>query len=219
FGQSDKPDAPYSMDYYLNFFPALMDSLNVQKADLVGISMGGGIALGTALRSPECVRRLVLADSYGLQTKAPMHLLSALLVKMRWLNRLTWNMYRGNRKLLRSSLKMLLHNDQRVTDQLVDLAVEETLRPDSAKAWNVFQESEVTWKGTRTSYMDRLSEIEKPVLLIHGRQDQAVPLDCSIQASRLIKGARLEILENCGHWPQRDQPEIFNRLTAEFLAG
>ena len=218
FGLSDKPDAAYSMDWYLDYFPALLDSLKFEQVDLVGLSMGGAIALGTVLRSPARVRKLVLVDSYGLQSKAPMQLLSSLLIKMRWLNRMTWNMYRGNRKLLRSSLKLLLHNKQALNEHLVDLAAEETNRPDSARAWITFQESEVTRSGIRTCYMDRLAEINQQTLIIHGRQDQAVPLACSVEANQKIRGSQLEILENCGHWPQRDQPEAFNRIVAKFLA-
>ena len=66
YGESDKPEMQYSTEYYVDFLGRLMDALGLETASLVGISMGGAIALGFSLRSPQRVDKLVLVDSYGL---------------------------------------------------------------------------------------------------------------------------------------------------------
>jgi pimeloyl-ACP methyl ester carboxylesterase len=85
------------------------------------------------------------------------------------------------------------------------------------RAFYDFQTQEVTWNGLRTCYMDRLGEIEQQTLLIHGEVDRLVPLSAAKEAAERLPYANLEILPNCGHWPQRDQPAAFNRLVADFL--
>src|SRR4028118_2350100 len=57
YGQSDKPKMEYSTEYYVGFFERLMDALGLEKANLVGISMGGAVSLGFSLRSPQRVDR------------------------------------------------------------------------------------------------------------------------------------------------------------------
>jgi pimeloyl-ACP methyl ester carboxylesterase len=65
--------------------------------------------------------------------------------------------------------------------------------------------------------MDRLGEIKAKTLIIHGEKDTLVPLEASQEAHGLIQDAELKIMAGCGHWPQRDNPEEFNRLMREFL--
>jgi len=60
YGHSDKPDLDYTMGFYVDFLGRLMDALDLERASLVGLSMGGGAALRFALRSPERVEKLVL---------------------------------------------------------------------------------------------------------------------------------------------------------------
>ncbi len=71
YGRSDKPKVRYSTEYYVGFLGRLMDVLGLERVSLVGISMGGAIALGFRLRSPDRVERLVLVDSHGLGGEVP----------------------------------------------------------------------------------------------------------------------------------------------------
>jgi len=217
YGQSDRPDAPYAMDYYVDLLPRLMDALGIERASLGGVSMGGGIALGFALRHPQRVERLVLVDSYGLQTCAPWQRLSALMIRLPWLNEATWALLRHSRPLAAASLKAIFADPSRVTPDLLDEVMVEARRPAAGRAWRVFQRHEVGWNRVRTSYLDELGHITAPTLLIHGAQDSLVPLRWAREAASRLPNARLEVLEHCGHWPQRECPEAFNRLVAEFL--
>src|SRR3712207_4402660 len=62
YGESDKPGMRYSTEYYVHFLGRLMDALRLEKASLVGISMGGAISLGFSLRWPQRVEKLVLVS-------------------------------------------------------------------------------------------------------------------------------------------------------------
>ncbi len=73
------------------------------------------------------------------------------------------------------------------------------------------------WNGLRTVYLDRLNEIRVPTLIIHGREDKAVPLRWAEEAHKRIAGSKLVVIDNAGHWPQREKPEEFNRVLVEFL--
>lgn len=216
YGESGPAPAQSTAENTLAFTRAFLDALDIRRASLVGISMGGMLALGTALSQPERVEKLVLVDSYGLQRRAAFHRLSYLFVKIPGVNALSWAMMRS-RPMIRWSLKALLARPGAITPQLVDEAYDLARKPGANQAWTGFQNSEMTWAGTRTCYLDRLSEITAPTLIVHGTQDGAVPPACAREAAARIPGARLRWMEGCGHWPQRDNPAEFNRVVKEFL--
>ena len=83
YGESDKPDMEYNTEYFVGFLDRLMDALGLEKASLVGISMGGAISLGFSLRSPQRVEKLVLVDSHGLGGEVPGGMASYALVHCR----------------------------------------------------------------------------------------------------------------------------------------
>ncbi len=216
YGQSAPPSGECSTGFLVEFLAALLEDLRIDRASLVGISMGGAAAIGYTLDYPQRVERLVLVDSYGLMRKTPSHALSYLFVIFPGINWLTWVLMRS-RAMVRWSLQALLRRPGAVTDELVNMALEEVLRPGAGQAWTSFQNSEMTWSGTRTCYLDRLGEIHKPTLIVHGTLDNAAPQEGSREAHVLIRGSRLYWMESCGHWPQRDHPAEFNRVVKGFL--
>jgi pimeloyl-ACP methyl ester carboxylesterase len=211
-------DGAYTLQRLVDILGGAMTALGLQQASLAGISLGGGVALGFALQHPERVRRLVLADSYGLQRAAPGGALGWMLVKIDWLNQLSWRLMGGSRGLVRWTFRSFMHDAGAVTDDLVDEAMELLRRPDAGRAWRAFQRNEIMPRGLRTCYMDRLGELAMPVLIAHGQHDTLVPLACAREAHARIAHSQLRLLPT-GHWPMREQPEAFNRIVMEFLAA
>jgi pimeloyl-ACP methyl ester carboxylesterase len=82
----------------------------------------------------------------------------------------------------------------------------------------VYQRDEIRWRGVKTCYMPRLHEIAVPALIVHGAQDQAVPLACVRQAHEQIKGSQLYVMEGCGHVPMLERPDEFSNVVAGFLS-
>jgi pimeloyl-ACP methyl ester carboxylesterase len=218
YGHSDKPDLSYAMGFYIDFLGHLMDALGLERASLVGISMGGGAALGFALRSPERVEKLVLVASYGLGSYVPWGRLGYLLVRAPLLHELTYALLRRSRTMIRWSLYGLVYDRQKVTQEMV----EETSRllddHRAGRAWSSFQKNEVGWGGLRSDFSDRLRGLVMPTLLIHGAHDRAVPLAWARRAQERIPDCQLRVFSECGHLPPREQPEEFAGVVERFLA-
>jgi pimeloyl-ACP methyl ester carboxylesterase len=217
FGKSSTPVSPYQLNDCANLLEHLMDAWGIERASLVGISLGGGIAIDFTLHFPERVERLVLVDSYGLQRKAPFHPLSYLYVHTPLALEMTWAMLK-NRMMVRWALKTLFFNDSRVTPEIEDQVFTEIMKPGAGKSFAAIQKHDVAWKGLRTCFIDQIEAIKAPTLIIHGKNDTLVPLACSQQANQKISNSSLHVIPNCGHWPQRDCPDEFNQVVLDFLS-
>jgi pimeloyl-ACP methyl ester carboxylesterase len=217
YGDSDRPDSQYTMAYYISVLGDLIQALGLHRPTLIGVSMGGGIALGFALDHPQAVDKLVLVDSYGLQDRAPAHGLSWLFVRLPLVNELTWALTARSRWLARASLAGIFRDPGRLSKGLVDAVYAELSKPGAGAAFRSFQKDEVQWRGLRTVYMDRLHELQAPTLFVHGAQDTLVPLRFAREAHARVPGSRLEVIADAGHWPQREQPAQFLQAVSSFL--
>src|SRR5215213_10635461 len=110
YGESDKPKMRYTTEYYETFLCHLMDALGLEKASLVGTSMGGAISLGFSLHSPERVEKLVLVDSHGLGKEVPGRVMSYAMVRLPLLNRLVWTLMSRSRTMVKWSLRTVFHD-------------------------------------------------------------------------------------------------------------
>jgi pimeloyl-ACP methyl ester carboxylesterase len=215
YGRSDPPTATPTTTFYRDVVLDLLDALDVDSAALVGVSLGGGIALDVALASPERVSQLVLVDSYGLGGEVPGGPLGALFVRLPWLSGAVERVLASDRRLTALAVRGIVH-PANLTPALVDdvLAV---ARDHDGRAWRAFQRHEVGFDGLRTNYVDRLPDLSTPTLLVHGEHDSLVPVDWSVRAGTLIPDAEVRILPRCGHWPPREMPERFAELVGAFL--
>jgi pimeloyl-ACP methyl ester carboxylesterase len=218
YGGSDAPDLRYDLAYYAGFFERLMDSLGIERAALVGTSMGGGAALSFALRSPERVEKLVLVASYGLGRDIPYGRLGYFLVHVPSAAELVYALLRRNRHSLHWALRRIVCDPRVVSDELVEEARLLLSRPASGRAFSSFRKSEVGWGGLNTDLSDRLGEVAVPTLLIHGDRDRVVPVEWARRAHEHLPDSELRVLPSCGHWPPRECPDEFNRVVAGFLA-
>lgn len=217
YGQSAKPAIQYNIEFYIDFLAHLLDGLQLPKASLVGISMGGGVALGFTLKHPDRVDRLVPVDPYGIMPKIAWHKLSYLYV-ISPLNELSYWLFKRSKSMMRwTALESLISDPARLTDALLDELYQAMQTPDAGKAFASFQRHDLTWNGVRTNYLNRLPEIAVPTLFIQGEKDAGVPLKYAQEAQRRVKNSRLHVMMGCKHWPMRDRPEEFNRVLIEFL--
>jgi len=112
---------------------------------------------------------------------------------------------------------MILKRPGSVTEDLVEKVYQQLMIPGLTKAFSDFQNADVSWQGLKTNFLDRLPTLQAKTLVIHGEKDTLVPLEASQEAHRLIPVSELVGMEGCGHWPQRDNPEEFNRVIFDFL--
>lgn len=217
YGGTDRPDILYNTAFYLDFIKAFLDELKVKKASMMGLSMGGGLSLGFTLENPERVEKLVLVDSYGIQRKVAMHLLSWMMVKTPGIMEYMWKLERKSPAMLRWAMSNVVHDPKQLSQDLMDEVTRDANKPHSERAFTSYQRDEVFINGLKTVYIDRLHEVKVPTLLVHGEFDTAVPLTCAEEAHQRIAGSKLEIIPGTGHWPQREKPAEFEKVVTNFL--
>jgi len=212
YGDSDPvPDGVEpTIDYYSGVLGSFLDALGVERAALVGLSMGGGAALGFALEHPGRVEQLVAVDAYGLGGEVPGGRLGTLVFGSRLGSKLAWGLIKRSRRLCAASIRGTVAADD--PEELVADALAHLDRPDATEAWARFQRAEITRDGARTDFTDRLPELVVPALFVHGREDSLVPFGWAERAAGLVPDGELAALD-CGHWSTRERPaELVERV-------
>jgi 4,5:9,10-diseco-3-hydroxy-5,9,17-trioxoandrosta-1(10),2-diene-4-oate hydrolase len=215
FGQSDKPEIT---SQYFTFSAGalrdLLDALGIERAHLVGNSLGGGTAVRFALDHPDRAGRLVLMapGGLGLNVFAP--------DPTEGIKRL----YQfaappgPSKEKLAGFLRTLVYDQLLVTDELVEERYAAASDPESLRAmasmgasFAADPEAGMLW---REAY-----RLRQRVLLVWGREDRVNPLDGALVALKLIPRAQLHVFGRCGHWAQLEKFTEFNRLTIDFLGS
>lgn len=224
YGGSDWPDAPYTTDYHVRMVEGFVDELDLAPLPVVGLSLGGGVALGLALGGgreagldERAVDRLVLVSSYGLGRDLPNGLLSYVAAQVPALNKLSLALLARSRRLTRASLGNVVHDVDAVPDEVVEELYGMLQQSGVGRAFRRWRKREVTPEGYRTCYVDRFEDIDPPTLLIHGTEDETFPVAWARRAAERIPDARLDVFEECAHWPPREHPERFVREVRAFL--
>lgn len=202
FGKSDKPLLKYRVGTYVDFLDKFMAELKIEKADLVGNSMGGWVAGLMAIKYPHRVRKIVLADAAGL---APP---TVDLDRIYQLNNSTRDEIRANLKLIFAS--PALQNNEAFVDQFM------TARVVANDGYTI--NSLIESIKRKEDFLDaRLGEIKKPTLVIWGKQDGLLPLADGEKFNKGIANSQFVVFENCGHVPQVEKAADFNKKVLEFL--
>ncbi|MCL7416367.1 MAG: alpha/beta fold hydrolase [Halalkalicoccus sp.] len=216
YGDSDCPEIAYSTKRHVAVIGSFMDAIELEHANLVGLSVGGSVALGLALRSPERVDRLVPVASYGLGGELPNGRLTYALSRLPALNRLSVAALRRSRRLTKASLAGIVHDPESLSPELVEEVYELVRRPNAGRAYRSWRRHEVSSSGFRTDYRSRLKEIDAPTLFVHGREDGVFPPSWSVAAASRMD-AECWIVPDTGHWVPRERPEEFTERLIEFL--
>lgn len=207
YGRSDKPDLDYSLSAHVDLVESFLDTVGLESPAIVGISMGGGTALGVALQAPDAVGSLVVLDSYGLGRELANGRLTYLLSKQGLTNKLAIALMRRSRGFTEASLGNIVSDTDSLSADAVDAVWDETKRPGVGKAFRRFRASEVTRDGYRTDYTDRLDKLETPTLLLHGAEDEVFPHRWSERAAARLPNGEFRLLEECGHWAPRERTD------------
>src|SRR5882672_6060352 len=202
FGQSDKPLANYHTGMLAEFLVDFLKAVKVPKASLVGNSMGAGVALYTAVHYPQVVDRIVLADGGGFRAAAaaPPEAL-----RRRQLQNST------TRDETREFFRILFHDKSLVTDGMVDEQFALRLRA----AFTITKMQEAGDRGSLTE--EQVRGVKTPVLIVWGKYDELANPAGADRLERTIPGAKKVIIDNCGHMPQLEKADEFNRIVRDFL--
>ena len=216
YGESDRPDVDYSTAWHVRVVESFLDDLGLDSPSVVGLSLGGGVALGLALRSPHRVDHLVPVDSYGLGRELPNGRLSWALSRVPQLNRASlWLLARS--ELTRASLGGIVADPGAVPDVVVEELHERVARPMAGEAFRRWRRAEVSSDGYRTDYTDRLGRLDAPTLFVHGEEDGLFPVEWARAAADSVPDARVETFGGVAHWPPREAPDRFVGTLDAFL--
>lgn len=206
FGYTERPaDAVYGMDAWVDHALAVLDALNIEQADIVGNSFGGGLALAMAIRHPQRVRRLVLMGAVGV----PFELTPAL--------DQVWG-YQPSVAAMRQLMDVFAWDRSRVTDELAELRYQASVRPGVQEAFaDMFPAPRQRWVDALSNRDEDICGIAQPTLIIHGRDDRVIPLATSLRLAQLIDNSQLHVFGRCGHWTQIEHAQRFVRLVRDFV--
>ncbi|QHE83874.1 alpha/beta fold hydrolase [Hydrogenophaga sp. BPS33] len=207
FGYSDRPAGhTYSMDSWVAQAVGVLDALEIQRADLVGNSFGGALALALAVRHPQRVRRLVLMGAVGV----PFDITPGLDA--------VWG-YEPSFKTMRALLDVFAHNPALATDELAQLRYEASIRPGFHESFSaMFPAPRQRWVDAMCSPAADIRALPHETLVLHGREDRVIPLANSLTLAQWIPNSQLHVFGQCGHWTQIEHAARFNRLVGDFLA-
>lgn len=220
YGKSDRPEDLRGESFYpkhIETVECAADRLGLGKFALAGLSMGGAIAIGCALKNPERVAALIPVDSWGLVSRYPAHGLTYWYVRTPLL-KTSFRLMAKHRWLVRRSLETSLIGDRsKVTEALVDEVFELCQGPNPERPMQDYQRSSLTKRGTVPDYTGRFRELKMPVLFINGEKDPLVRAKDAARAARSVQNGRLYILKGCKHWAQKERPEETCKAMDGFL--
>jgi pimeloyl-ACP methyl ester carboxylesterase len=220
FGRSDKPRTRYGVPLFTRTLLRYLDSQGLERAAVVGASMGGRVALELALRHPGRVSRLVLVNSLGLGfPRRLVHGLFALPGVGRTAFRLTGTVLErvpgATIRQLAGRLR-LVENPERALDDAYLQALRE-IHADRGVAPAYLATVRALFLMGAHDLSRELRRLRMPVRLIWGADDPLFPVQHATRAHRLLPGSELAVMEGAGHSPQAERPDEFNRILERFL--
>jgi pimeloyl-ACP methyl ester carboxylesterase len=217
-GSSDKPRADYSVAAYANGVRDLLGVLGVERATLIGHSLGGGVAMQFAYQFPERTERLVLVGSGGAGPDVTPVLRAMTLPGAAGLLQLlrlpTARLQVGVAVQLLRLLGTGLGQDAPDLLRMVDALPDATARAAFIRTLRAV----VDWRGQVVTMLDRCYLTRgMPTLLVWGSRDAVVPVAHAYRAHLAMPGSRLEVFDGAGHFPFHSDPGRFVTLVEDFL--
>ena len=201
FGHSDKPLVSYSVQIFVDFLDEFLRQMKVEKASLVGESLGGWVSAlyvteisGTDRVS--VVDKLVLADAAGLKQKGPIPDFNTSL--------------QSSGRLLKS----LFYDSSWINDERIRQSFAHRLAANDGYTIQSFLNNPALASELLD---DKLSQIRVPTLVAWGKQDQLVPFSSGEKYAAGIPGARLVAFDKCGHIPKAEKTAEFVSAVMAFL--
>ncbi len=215
-GLSDKPDIAYSPTEMVDFVKDFMDALGLDRATIVGQSMGAGVAIGLALTYPERVDRLILISGFpdhvrenlqngtlkeALDTWAPV-----------WLAQFAnWVSGRGPTQRV---LEEIIHDHSLLTPDVLERSYRNRKRGGVIPPLFGLMRALPLWES---GFATRFGEIRHPTLVLWGTEDRVFAANVGEDVSKKIPGARFAPIPKTSHLPQWESPDAVNNLILDFV--
>jgi 2-hydroxy-6-oxonona-2,4-dienedioate hydrolase len=208
FGKSDKPIINYRVATLVEFLDQFYQKLGIEKATLVGNSLGGWTAAAFAIAYPQKVERLVLVCAAGYTAKRYGG------------QELSKEIYSALNPSTTADMKRLfeaiIYDKALLTDAFIAQAFTAKLKRGDGYTINAFIDSILRGEDFID---DKVKAIKAPTLVLWGRADRLTPPAMAEAFAQDISGAQKVIIEQCGHVPQIEKAQVFNSALLKFLAS
>ena len=210
FGESEAPGrVPYfgpQNAFYPHWTIALLDELGIERAHLVGNSMGGAVPYMTAVSAPERVRSLTLAASGGLGTDIALFLRIATLPGTITLAKLFGRPRQG-----RDVLRTCFFDHARIPATLYAESERYgfTSYPEFVRALRHGVSIRGVKRPLRAHWVAQAARYRGPVLVVWGREDAVLPISHLQDSKAVFPQAEVRVIERCGHLPMVERTEEY----------
>jgi pimeloyl-ACP methyl ester carboxylesterase len=208
FGYTERQaGAVYNLDFWVRHIVGFLDALHIEQADLVGNSFGGALTLALATRHPERVRKIVLMGSAGTDFTLTRELDAV------------WG-YEPSIENMRTIVETFAYDKSLLTEALVASRYEASTRPGFHESYaSMFPAPRQRHINALATPEAQLRALDKPVLLLHGREDRVIPLSSSLRLHEMLPRSELHVFGQCGHWTQIEKRDRFVSVVDNFLSA
>jgi 2-hydroxy-6-oxonona-2,4-dienedioate hydrolase len=211
-GYTGKPNVDYEISKYGAHILDYMDAQNIARAHFIGESLGGWISAWLGIHYPERVRTLQLVAAGG--TKANPEVMQKIKESTKSA------VLTDDINLTRKRLVLLMHDAKDVSEELVQIRHRIYHQPDFvANIDHLLALQEMQIRMRNILQPAELAKITAPTLIVWGRNNPFGDVPEARAMHSHIAGSSLELFDACGHWPQHEHPERYNRLSLGFLAA
>lgn len=208
FGRTVPPEGhEYDLDSWVDHAVGVLDALGLERVGVVGNSFGGAVALALASRYPQRVARFVLMGSAGLEFDLPPGLDAV------------WG-YEPSVEAMHDLLRIFAYDQSLVNGDLARIRYEASIADGAQDRFGaMFPAPRQRWVDAMATPEEDIRAIRHQVLVVHGREDQVLPVDTSLRLHQLLDDSELHVFGRCGHWTQIERAADFNALLARFFAA
>ena len=201
YGDSDPAPDGTTRDDYAAAILSAMDALGISQAHICGLSLGGVAAIAINHAAPDRCASLILADTFAAHSDG----------RAIYERSIAATDTGTMRQLADARVDVLLAQP---ADPAIRAEVVETMAAIDPAAYRIG--AEAVWLADQS---DRVHDIRVPVLVLCGAEDRVTPRALSTALTRLIPGARCELIDRAGHLSNLEQPDDFNTLVGAFIRG
>lgn len=211
-GYTDKPGHPLEVEHYVKHLLAFFDAIGADRVYLSGESLGGWVASRAASDHPERIHRLVLNTAGGSQAD-PEVMKRIITLSMAAVEDPTW-------ETVQARIKWLMADKSKDYDDIVASRQRIYRLPgfvDAMRDIMALQDPEIRARNLMGA--KEYGAITAPTLVLWTSDDPTADVSEGSRIASMIPGARFEVMNGCGHWPQYEDPDTFDRLHVDFLLG
>lgn len=211
-GLTAKPDYfTYGTGNMAQFVHSFIEASQLEFAHVVGHSLGGAIAIRLAVKFPRDVEKLVLVSSAELGSEVALSLSVATVPLVGEL--LTIPSRGSTARYLRQNV----YNPALITPEMIETAYRMVSQPGASRSFLKTLRANGNLNGQFQTDGKWLKAIQKPTLVIWGKEDRILPAEQAKIAEEQIPDVQVQILENCGHLPMLEHTQIFNEALVNFF--